>query len=170
MKKLVMVIMISVLLTGTAFAGHGPGKGCAMGEHAMGLRHGFIKALIHLDLTEAQKHEIALELKKNREDNKARFEAMREAMEGLREAMSKEVFDEAGVREAYQAVAAAGEEIALQKAKITAELKSLLTPEQRETLAQQKTDMRRHFGAHGKHGPRLLDEWIDHHSQKGGND
>ena len=141
-----------------------------MGEHAMGMRHGFIKALIHLDLTAEQKHEIALELKKNREDNKVKFEAMRQAMESLREATGKEVFDEAGVREAYQAVTAAGQEIALQKARITAELKSLLTPEQLENLAAHKADMGKHRKARRKHRPQLLDEWIDLHSQKGGSD
>jgi len=167
MKRILIVMIISVLLTGTAYAGPWHGKGCGMGENAMGMRHGFIRALIHLDLTADQKHEIAIKLKKNREDNKAKFEAMHEAMESLREATGKEVFDEAAVREAYQAVAAAGQEIALQKGRITAELKSLLTPEQLETLAEYKTDMGKHRKARWKDRPRLLDEWIELHSQKG---
>ncbi len=166
MKKAVMVTIMCVLLAGTAFAGRGQGKGCGMGEHASGLRHGFIKALIHLDLTAAQKHDIALVLKSSREDNKSGIEAMRQAMDGLRDATGKEVFDEAGVRQAYQAVAASGEEIALQKARITAEVKSLLTPEQLETLAEHKSKIGRHMKARRKHGPKMLDEWIDFHSQK----
>ena len=78
MKKIILstVIITSMLVGGSAYACQGFGKLGARGGHGPYGTQKFIKTLIALDLTDAQKHDIAVILKQNREENKEKFKTM----------------------------------------------------------------------------------------------
>ena len=165
MKRLLMATVTMAFISGTAYAmpGHGiPGMGGAGSYSGEGL----LKALIRLDLTDAQKHEAALILAKSRDEGKETREALRSAMEALRKATETDAFDEDAVRTAFKGVATAGEEMAVHVAKLVAELKGILTPEQRAALEEFRA------ARHEKHKGRMenrtssLDEWIETHSEE----
>jgi Spy/CpxP family protein refolding chaperone len=165
MKRLLFATVTMALISGTATAmpGHGmPGMG-GPGSH---VGQGVLRVLLDLDLTDAQKHEAALILSKYRDQGKELRDALRTAMEGLREAVEADAFDEAAVRTAFKGVASAGEEMAVHGAKVVAELKGILTPEQRAALEEHKAA--RHEKHKGRRGNRtsFLDEWIEMHSQE----
>lgn len=166
MKKLLLTTVMMIAVTGSAYAmpGHGmPGTG-GPGGH---LGEGLMRALIKLDLTDAQKHEAALILSKYREQGKERRTAFRKAMEGLRETSMAEPLDEEAVRAAYKEVATAGEEMAVHGAKLAAELRGILTPEQKASLdAFKAARHERHGGRMAHKGATFLDEWIELHSKE----
>jgi len=153
------------LISGTAYAmpGHGmPGMG-GPGAH---FGRDLLRALLDLDLTDAQKHEAALILSKYRDEGRERRNALRAAMEELRGTTEAGPFDEEAVRAAFKGVADAGEEMAVHGAKLVAELKGILTPMQEESLEEHRA------ARHGKRIGRmenrtsLLDEWIETHIQE----
>ena len=165
MKRILFATVTMALISGTAYAmpGHGmPGVG-GPGTH---LGQGMLRVLLNLDLTDAQKHEAALILSKYRDEGRERRAALRTAMEGLRGTAEADPFDEEAIRAAFKGVAGAGEEMAVHGAKLVAELKGILTPEQKESLEEQRAA--RHENRKGRRGNRVsfLDEWIDTHSQE----
>ena len=157
MKRFLTATIVAALLSGTAFAMPGP----CMGGHGMGSHPGIFRALMRLDLTDSQKHEIALALKKHREEVMEQADAMHNAREGLRQASEAEELDEARVRKAYEAVATAGEEMAVRRARIHAELRGILTPEQWQVLQKNRDEKRERMKSRREHKPRSLDEWIE---------
>jgi protein CpxP len=165
MKRLLFATVTMALVSGTAYAmpGHGmPGMG-GPGAH---FGQGLLKALLDLDLSDAQKHEAALILSKYRDEGLARRDALRTAMEALRGTAEADPFDEEAIRAAFKGVAGAGEEMAVHGAKLVAELKGILTPEQKESLEEHRAA--RHEKRNGRMGNRVsfLDEWIETHSQE----
>ena len=165
MKRLLFATVTMALISGTAYAmpGHGmPG----MGDPGAHFSQGLLRALLNLDLTEAQKHEAALILSKYRDEGQERRDALRTAMEELRGIAEADPFDEEAIRAAFKGVAGAGEEMAVHGAKLVAELKGILTPEQKESLREHGTA--RHEKRRGRMGNRtsFLDEWIETHSQE----
>lgn len=165
MKRLLFATVTMALISGTAYAmpGHGmPGMG-GPGAH---FGQGLLKALLDLDLSDAQKHEAALILSKYRDEGLARRDALRTAMEALRGTAEADPFDEEAIRAAFKGVAGAGEEMAVHGAKLVAELKGILTPEQKESLEEHRAA--RHEKRNGRMGNRVsfLDEWIETHSQE----
>ncbi len=165
MKRLLFATVTMALISGTAYAmpGHGmPGMG-GPGAH---FGQGLLKALLDLDLSDAQKHEAALILSKYRDEGLARRDALRTAMEALRGTAEADPFDEEAIRAAFKGVAGAGEEMAVHGAKLVAELKGILTPEQKESLEEHRAA--RHEKRNGRMGNRVsfLDEWVETHSQE----
>ena len=165
MKRLVLTTVMVAAIAGAAYAMPGMG-GPGMGGPGAHLGEGLMRVLIRLDLTDAQKHEAALILLRYRDEGKERRAALRTAMKELRETSETEPFNEEAIRTAYRGVAAAGEEMAVHGAQLAAELKGILTPEQRASLEAFKA------ARHGRHGGglghriTLLDEWIDLHSKE----
>ena len=93
---------------------------------------------------------------------------MREAFDGMRDVMCKEPGNEQLVRQASRKVGAAGEEMAVLRAKVEARVLVVLTPEQREDWAEgcmppplPKNKERFHAGR------ELVTEWIDAHAGAG---
>ena len=165
MKRLLFATVTMALISGTAFAmpGHGmPGMGGPGAQFGQGL----LRALLNLDLADAQKHEAALILSKYRDEGQERRAALRTAMEDLRGTAEADPFDEEAIRAAFKGVAGAGEEMAVHGAKLVAELKGILTPEQKESLEEHRA------ARHGKREGRMenrtsfLDEWIETNSQE----
>ena len=165
MKRLLTAMVMTAAITGTAYSMPGqdmPGMG-GPGAH-FGQR--LLRGLLALDLTEAQKHEAALILAKYREEGRARRDALRQAVEELRETAEAEPFDEAAFRTAFKGMAAAGEEVAVHGAGLAAELKAILTPEQKASLEGLKAARQKHRKGRMKNRTPFLDEWIDMHSKE----
>jgi Spy/CpxP family protein refolding chaperone len=165
MKRLLIATVTMALIGGTAYAMPRHGMH-GMGGPGTHLGEGLLRALIKLDLTDVQKHEAALILSRYREEGKSRRDALRKAFEELRGTTEADPLDEEAVRSAYKGVAAAGEEMAVHGAKLVAELKGILTPEQRASLEEMKAA--RHQKRKGRMESRtsFLDEWIDTHIQE----
>lgn len=164
MRRLLMATVTMAVISGTAYAmpGHGmpgfPGPGFGSGE-------AMLRALLRLDLSDAQKHEAALILARYREEGREKAAAMRNAMEALRGVTEADVFDEAAVREASKGVATAGEEMAVHAARVVAELRGILTPEQKATLDELKAERHERREGRREHRASFLDEWIEMHSK-----
>ncbi len=166
MKRLLMTAMMAAVITGTAYAmpGHGgPGMDRGPGAH---FGQGLLKGLLALDLTDAQKHEAAVILSKYRDTGENLRDALRAAMEELRETTEAEPFNEEAIRSAFKGVAAAGEEMAVHRARVAAELKGILTPEQKAALEEFRAGRQKHRKGRMKNRTSFLDEWIDMHSKE----
>lgn len=165
MKRLLIASVTMAVISGTAYAMHGQGMP-GMGGPGPHLGQGLLKALIRLDLTDAQKHEAALIFAKYRDEGKETREALRSAMEGLRAATDREAFDEDAVRASFKGVATAGEEMAVHAAKLIAELKGILTPEQKADFEEHKAARLEKRKGRGENRTSFLDEWIEVHSKE----
>jgi Spy/CpxP family protein refolding chaperone len=159
MKRTFYAILVAMILVGSAYAQ-------PFGGHGRGMRGGIFHALIELDLSDSQKHELALILKVKREGLRATHEDFREAMAMLREAVHAYEGDESAIREASRAVAEIGEEMAVERAKLISEVERILTPQQLKTLEERRAEMlERRMAQRGHHGHILLDEWIEMYSR-----
>jgi Spy/CpxP family protein refolding chaperone len=164
MKRLLMATVTMVAISGTAYAMPGHGMH-GMGGPGPGFGEGVLRLLIKLDLTDSQKHEAALILGKYRDEGEVKRVALRKAMEGLREASEADVFDEDAVRTAFEGVAAAGEEMAVHGARLVAELRGILTPEQKAMLEERRAHRQEKRKGQRERRSSFLDEWIDMHSK-----
>ncbi|WP_428563281.1 MAG: Spy/CpxP family protein refolding chaperone [Solidesulfovibrio sp. DCME] len=164
MKKLCYGVLTLMILVGSAYAvAAGPGPGGPGGPGPEGL----LNRLLSLKLTDAQKHDVAVILKENRQAFRAASVAMFEAFDGMREIMRNDPGNEQLVRQASKKIADAGEELAVLRGKVEAKTLALLTPEQRKTWAEEdvppppKNKERFHVGH------ELVNEWIDAHAGAG---
>ncbi len=73
--------------------------------------------------------------------------------------------DEPAIREAARASAAAEEDLAIQRARLTAALREILTPAQRRRLARAQEDVLAAMGERAQREGSLLDAWIDDHGE-----
>jgi Spy/CpxP family protein refolding chaperone len=73
--------------------------------------------------------------------------------------------DEPAIREAARASAAAEEELAIQRARLTAALRELLTPAQRRRLARAQADVLAAMGERAQREGSLLEAWIEDHEK-----
>lgn len=155
---LVMLAMTSAGVT-TAWARPcGPGGGGGHGAH-------LLNVLLGLSLSDAQKHEIAVIMKTNRDEFKAVMGQVRDARKDVFDRINAEPLNEDAVRQAVRQLATVGEQAAVLRARVFSEIKGVLTPEQRKALADKRARFEAGF-EHGKHrGSSLLDDWIDTHSK-----
>lgn len=164
MKKLLYAVLTLAILVGSAFAvAAGPGPGGPGGPGPEGL----LNRLLSLKLTETQKHDVAVVLKRHRPAFETSLEAMRNAFDGMRQVMRTDPGNEAGVRQASRAVAAAAEDMAVLRGKAEAALMALLSPEQRKNWEEAEKppfprDAKERFHA----GRELVNDWIDTHAGK----
>jgi len=163
MKRLTASMAIVLMFALTAWAGQGQGKG----PDGPGFGHGphIVKALERLNLSPEQKHGVAVILKNNREESKKLFEALKQSHEALREVMDKTPGNEAAVRAAYKPVAEAGEKLALNHAKVKAQIDALLTPEQRAQAQKEREEFKGKMKERFEKGRGALDTWIDENSK-----
>jgi len=164
MKRLLLATVMMAAISAPAYAMSGrgmPGTGGPGPYFAQGM----LRALTRLDLTDSQKDEVARILEKHRREGRERCEAHRSAMQPLRGATEAEVFDEDAVRTAFKGMAAAGEEMAVHHAKLAAELKGILTSEQKAALEERRIDRKERRRGPWVKGPCLLDEWSGRRSR-----
>lgn len=100
--------------------------------------------LRQLDLTQAQQDQIF----KIRHDQAQAFydqrKAVRAASKSLRELTKADSFDEAKAKQAADALGQAQAQVALLRAQTQAQIRAVLTPEQRQQLAERKNMRRAH--------------------------
>ena len=127
-----LVILIGgvMIIKANAFGPHHPGGGFP------GLR-----VLMELDLSDAQKSEVRAIISKYREDGKEIRGQLREAREMTMDVMHDEPFVEEKVRQAFQQVSPLLEEGMVMRARLMAEIRSLLNPDQLESLKEKRIEM-----------------------------
>jgi protein CpxP len=123
----------AVLAGGVAFAqggGRGPGGpgGRGFGGPGAGL------PLRGLNLTEAQQQQVQAVRQQYREQTRTVAEKLRAAFDAQRQAVEAVPADESAIRATTQSLAEAQTEMALQQARVNAEIYGLLTPEQQTQL------------------------------------
>ncbi|WP_373497946.1 Spy/CpxP family protein refolding chaperone [Desulfococcus sp.] len=147
-KGLTIILGLAMIfiVSSPAMAGHGRGwkngdgmgyRGCPMGRnggHGM-MGFGFLR---DADLTDDQMQKIVEIAKGFAPELKAQKEAVWTARQGMMELMMADGTDEAAVRKAYGAAAAAEEAMTVLRFKMMSEIKTVLTKEQ---LAQAKEKM-----------------------------
>ena len=124
--------------------------------------------VLTLGLTDAQKHDVAVLLKKSMEKFESGNVAMHEAFKGLGDVMHNDPGNEELVRQACRKLAAVGEEMAVARGKLMAEIKALLTPEQVKRMEEQAPPP----PPEPKKGwinpmQALVNDWIDAHAGTG---
>lgn len=125
----------STILAKHARALHGP--------HAMDLK-GLME---ELDLSEEQRAQVEVIVVKYEDDRNNLAESLKEARDALEGVIFAEPYDEAAVRQAAQQVSTIREELAVLQAKMIAELRTVLTPEQMGYL-KGRWEAKKGFGKH----------------------
>jgi Spy/CpxP family protein refolding chaperone len=141
----IVVIAGTLILTGTLMATGGNFSKClsGFGMHP-GMHRGMMgmNMLEDLNLSDAQKDQmqaIVTKYQGQRENTTdEHHKTMRETMFSV---IFDDQFDEEKVREAFRKSSADKEEMVVQKAKMIAEIKTVLDPEQVELLKERKTQM-----------------------------
>jgi Spy/CpxP family protein refolding chaperone len=95
--------------------------------------HDFWKAL---NLTDAQRQQLHQMLQNDKSANKSLMVNLVNAQKALHEAIAKNPNDEATIRSLSATVGSARTELTVARAKIRSQLVAILTPEQKEKLAQ----------------------------------
>jgi periplasmic protein CpxP/Spy len=134
------------------------GKG--HGRHGQG----FLKVLDQLNLTDAQKHDIANILKQNREQARELRSEMFAARKLQIEASTGSAYNEAAVRDAVRQAAQIEEQLAVMRAKVFDEIRKLLTAEQMETIQKIKADFASKIQRRIERKSSPVDLWIDQNS------
>jgi Spy/CpxP family protein refolding chaperone len=106
--------------------------------------HGFLGGLIadDLDLSDAQREEIHGIFEAARFEGEPLWAAVNESRGQLMEASAAEPFSEADVRAAATRLGNAEAEIAIHRARVMAQVRTVLTPEQRERAQELMQRMR----------------------------
>jgi Spy/CpxP family protein refolding chaperone len=107
--------------------------------------------LDRLNLSEDQRAQIDAIVSERREAMRAKLDQMRERHLALMEAVHGEPFDEAAIRDAAAAAAVTQADLAVERAMTLAEVRGVLTPEQREQ-AQQMFEQRQERARSGDRG------------------
>ncbi|MHC1790695.1 Spy/CpxP family protein refolding chaperone [Solidesulfovibrio sp.] len=162
MKKLLYGMLTLVILVGSAYAvAAGPGPGGPGGPGPEGL----LSRVLALKLTDAQKHEVAVILKRNRPAFETGMAAMREAFDAMRQVMRSDPGNETAVRQASRAIGVAAEDMAVLRGKVEAAVMGRLTPEQRKIWdAAEKPPVPRDLKERFHAGRELVNDWIDTHA------
>ncbi len=124
---------------------HGAGH---HGGHRMGGHGGGVQFLLdHLDLSDEQQEQARSLVEAQREATEALRQAHRDARREVHEQIHAEVFDEAAIRQASEAAAAAEEDLAVTRGRLFQDLRQILTAEQLgelESLRQRLEEHREH--------------------------
>ena len=114
----------------------GPGRGGGAGGFGFGVRD--------LDLSDAQRQQIAAVAAKAREDSRPQVERLRQANDARRKALALMPVDENQIRSTTQALTAAQTDLAIARARVQSDIFALLTPDQQTKVseARQKREAR----------------------------
>jgi protein CpxP len=140
-RKIVVTAGIVALMSGGAvalFAQAGPGRGAGPfgpgGPGGRGFAAGF--ALGQLDLSDAQKQQVRTIMQRHREQSQATMQRMQQAMQAQRAAINQVPVNEAAVRQSAAALAAVEADMAVDQARLHADIFNVLTVEQQEKAKQ----------------------------------
>ena len=147
-------LLAGVLAAGTALAqvpGREGGRGGPGRMGAFGLEPGL--PLRELNLTDAQKEQVRMLIQQRSEEHRAVASKLREAFDAQRKAADAMPVDEQAIRSTTQALVEAQTEMAIQRAKLRADIFVLLTPEQQAEATKLEQDRATHQREHGRQGP-----------------
>jgi Spy/CpxP family protein refolding chaperone len=148
-----VLLPLAVLAQPPGHGGHrGPGGHGGMERHH-GAAHGLHHLFQELDLTDAQKDQVKTLFSGAKEDSQEAREAYRDARKALHEAIHAEAFNEAAIRQAAASVATFEANRAVARAELFQEILKVLTPEQRQKLAEIRADRQERFEEWGEEGP-----------------
>lgn len=157
-------ILVTVLVLTMVFAGSLPvmAKNFREGHHMHGMEPGFMgpRILMELDLTDSQKAKVKAIFTKYRDKTKDAMDSLREAGEKLEEVTQAEEFSEENIRQAFAQVSSVGEELVVLRAKIFAELKTVLDTEQIELLKERHTQRAEWIKKHIDFGRSMFNNWL----------
>jgi periplasmic protein CpxP/Spy len=106
-----------------------------------------------LNLTDAQKEQIRTLIQQRSEEHRAVATRLREAMEAQRKATDAMPVDEQAIRSTTQALVDEQTEMAIQRAKLRADIFALLTPEQQAQATKLEQERAAHEREHPRQGP-----------------
>ena len=144
----IVVIVGTLIFTGTLLAGGNFSK-CLSG---FGMHRGMMgmNMFMDLNLSDTQKDQVQAIIMEHRDQMENTVTELRQTMrETMFNAIFAEEFDEEKVRDAFQETSPAREEMFVQKAKMIAEIKTILDPEQVELLKERKTRMMERWSDRG---------------------
>jgi protein CpxP len=137
-RKIVVTAGIVALMAGGAvaiFAQGGAGRGAGpFGPGGRGFAAGF--ALGQLDLSDAQKQQVRDIMQRHRQQSQPVMQRLQQAMQAQRAAINAVPVNEAAVRQAAAALAAVQADMAVNQARMHADIFSILTVEQQEKAKQ----------------------------------
>ena len=140
-RKTVLTAAIVVVMSGASmalFAQAGPGRGAGGqgpgGPGGRGFAAGF--ALGQLDLSDAQKQQVQSIVQRHREQTRPTMDRLQQAMMAQRSAITTVPVNEALVRSATANLAAVQADMAVDEARLHADIYSILTVEQQAKAKQ----------------------------------
>ena len=140
-RKIVVTAGIVAVMAGGAvaiFAQGGPGRGAGAlgpgGPGGRGFAAGF--ALGQLDLSDAQKQQVRDIMQRHRQQSQPVMDRLQQAMQAQRAAINAVPVNEAAVRQAAAALALVEADVAVDQARMHADIFSILTVEQQEKAKQ----------------------------------
>lgn len=148
-------VSVTIFLAVSVYA-FGPGHGHGHGSPGFGA----FRLLMDLDLSSNQKSEIKAILDSYQDEQDALHERMRAARETFRNTVQAGNFDEQRVREAYQTMNPVLEDMAVFHTRLRLELKSVLTPEQLETLEARRDAFKEKHQDHRQFRRAVMDAWL----------
>jgi Spy/CpxP family protein refolding chaperone len=151
MRKRQIVIMIVAVMMALA------GVETAMAR-IHGMRAGSIclRALMELDLSDAQKVQIAAVMAGSKADRETARQKDDKARDILAPVLETETFNEENVRAAFRRTSSLMEDITVIRAKVGNQIRTVLTEEQRQILERGKEAMKRH----AEFEETLLNTWL----------
>lgn len=162
LKRIAIAAAVALALPLSASAFNGPPGMMRGGCGIMGAKAGFAQPgmggdgmpryLYRLNLTEAQRDRIFDIMHAQAPTQRANMKALYKARSDLRVLTTTADFSEAKAKEQADAVAAATGEMALNRAKTERQVIDVLTPEQRQQLAELKTNVQRRPDSRGQRG------------------
>ena len=150
-KALTITVTVTlVLFFVAAFVVEARPFGHRMQKHGMGSGFGGLSAFLNLKLTDAQQETMTNILNRYREQRESLRDRLMEMREKQMSIVHAETFDEDAARKAFREGSSVREDMFVLRAKMMAEMKAVLTPEQLETLKERKTErfgkMKKRFG------------------------
>lgn len=151
--------MLAVMLVGSVL-GSGVARAAQVGSLAGGPAP-VLQALVDLNLTVAQKKDIKSILTTYRPVMRQAVDGTIAARKGLFEAIHADAFNEAAVRQTSQLVAAREVDLSVLRARLVADLKGVLTAEQKAVLGKHREAAEGRFDRGVQLARMLVDRWMD---------
>jgi Spy/CpxP family protein refolding chaperone len=147
----VMVVVSMVLVFAAAFAAEARPFDPHKQKRGMGFGLGGLRAFHDLNLSDAQQESITNIINQYQNQRETLRNSMIEARKSLRVVLQAEHFNEEDARTAFREVSAVREDMFVLRAKMMAEIRAVLTPEQLELLKERKAQrldrMKKRLGA-----------------------
>ncbi len=138
-KNALTVILAALMVFGLAFSAEARAFGPAFSNREPGRALGALQTFLALKLTDVQQEQMKSIMAKYQDQGKDLRTKMREARRNTWAVLNAIPFNEENARNAFQNESTIREEMFILKAKMMAELKSVLTLEQMKLLKERKT-------------------------------